>query len=286
MNYRGYYINLDRSLERRAAVEAELRRHHAESRYERFPAVDGQSCSITNNKLGPGPAGCFLSHAKLLEQNLANPAHLHIVEDDVLYSPYAADLLDMVITNKTLSQFDLLFTDVYVPLSLETIRLYKDLYDRCMLPGASGERAFKEFRVVDLAAVNFASMASYLVNKDSISKLSELYRGHIEAGMTIPIDLFVRNLVHKGTLKAGCLFPFVTSVEPDTLVHMGASRRPQEKLSVLVSFLLRYSFYVGCDWSRCFSLLPPGSICEDEDVHKKLILSVLKARLFGNWQLF
>ncbi len=286
MNYQGFYINLERNPERRSALEAELSKYQAGSRYQRFPAVDGQACGISSEHLRPGEVGVFLSHVNLLQQQAARPGNLHIIEDDVRFSEYTLDLIDMVVDKGVLNKYDLLFLDVFVPIEFDTIRLYKEIYDLCTTRTAIGDRQFKDFQIVDLARRNFASAASYLVNRDAIGKILETCRRHLDAGPTIPYDLVLRNAVRDGTLKAGCLFPFVTSVDPDSVAHMDIPDRYADNLSPLVAFLLRYSFFVGCDWPRCLSLLPADCILQNEDEHRMVILSAINFKLFGNYQKF
>jgi len=286
MSYQGYYINLDRNPERKHAIEAELRKYNVAERYRRFPAVDGQSCGVKNSTLTASETGCFLSHTKLLEQNRTQPAHLHAMEDDVLFSRYACEMLEATITGEFFDGFDLVYTDVFVPIDVESIAAYKKMYDESLRIDNLGRRSFGNFQVLDLAERNFASSSSFLVNRNSVSKLCDLCRQHLESGLTLPIDLLLRNLVLEGKLRAACIFPFVTSVRPDTLTVMDMHGRYRSNLSVLVSFLLRYSFFVDCDWERCVAMLPGSSLCDESDPHRKVILSVIKFRLFGDYQLF
>src|SRR5258708_15667754 len=84
--YRGFYINLDRSPERRGEVEAQLKRFGLEHRYRRFPAADGNVLNVPNPRLTNAEIGCFTSHYLVLKENLDSRTHLHIVEDDVVFS--------------------------------------------------------------------------------------------------------------------------------------------------------------------------------------------------------
>lgn len=286
MNYQGYYINLDRNSDRKTAIEAELRRFNVAERYERFPAVDGASCGVESRTLTAAEVGCFLSHYKLLEMSLSLPSHLHVMEDDVLFSKFASGMLETVIANDFFGQFDLVYTDVFVPIEIELIAAYKNLYDQSLQTGANAARSFSNFQVLDLSNKNFGSAASYLVNRNSLSRLCELYRQHMESGISLPVDLLLRSLVLEGRIKAACIFPFVTSVRPESLSAMDMEGRYKSNLSVLVSFLLRYSFFVDCDWDKCLALLPTDSLCDENDPHRKIILSVIKFRLFGNYQVF
>jgi GR25 family glycosyltransferase involved in LPS biosynthesis len=61
--YKIYYINLDRSTERRAFMEAQFEKYHVD--YQRVSAVDGQTLDITkykHNHLTKYEIACSLSH--------------------------------------------------------------------------------------------------------------------------------------------------------------------------------------------------------------------------------
>jgi hypothetical protein len=147
----------------------------------------------------------------------------------------------------------------------------------------NGVRLFHDFKFIDLAPLNFACTASYAVNGNSIAKMHALLGQHIKSGIKMPIDLYIRRLTNEQKIKSACLFPFATCVKPEGLTTTGIANRYKSNLSVLVAYLLRYSFFVGCDWKKCLDLLPMDSICEEADMHKKLILSVIKFRLFGDY---
>jgi GR25 family glycosyltransferase involved in LPS biosynthesis len=70
MSYSGFYINLDRSRERRADVEAQLAQHKLAHAYTRFKAADGNALDLPNPHLKNGEMGCFTSHYLLLKKQL------------------------------------------------------------------------------------------------------------------------------------------------------------------------------------------------------------------------
>src|SRR6476646_7970005 len=97
MSYSGLYINLDRSRQRRDWVENQLDRYHLTGRYRRFPAVDGALAEPRNSPVGLPEIGCFLSHYGATEAGLEWPGHLHVVEDDVLFSRRTHEVLSSII---------------------------------------------------------------------------------------------------------------------------------------------------------------------------------------------
>ena len=61
--FRGIYINLDRSTDRRRNVERQLARLDLADAYVRLPAVDGRKLKPVG-VLNPGIVGCFRSHVE------------------------------------------------------------------------------------------------------------------------------------------------------------------------------------------------------------------------------
>src|SRR5438093_4413984 len=123
--YRGRYINLDRNTQRRALIEETLRRCGVAERYQRFAAVDGAAAAATHpTRLSHGELGVWLSHERIVSEHQnaaasasaadAADAHLHIVEDDVLFPDAAATLFDHLLrrADAELDQWDILYTDI------------------------------------------------------------------------------------------------------------------------------------------------------------------------------
>lgn len=96
-----FYINMDRSMERRREIENFIQKHHLEKNIVRFPAVDGSQYTSNSELTGanslstefcfdvkkypPGVVGCFLSHILAVKKahDLGLP-YVVIAEDDVV----------------------------------------------------------------------------------------------------------------------------------------------------------------------------------------------------------
>lgn len=204
--YRGVFINLARSTRRRATLVRHLKEIGVVSRYERFEAVDGRAVAARfPTELDPGNLGIWLTHEALLRthRSLGLDLHLHILEDDTVLAKRARQKFEQVLSQAdALSSWDLLFTDIFVPLSVQTFRVFVENIDR---HAQSGRHA-----LVDLASIGFASCCSMFVNKRSVAKYARLIRGNWALGM--PLDLFIRQLVHQGALRAYVTVPFLTSI--------------------------------------------------------------------------
>jgi len=249
MAYIGYYINLDRSPDRRAAMDAQLARLGLTNRYHRFAAVDGNPVGFTSPTLTAGELGCFTSHQKLLQQTRDSAAHLHIIEDDVVLANRTAQFVDGIINAGMLDAHDLLFTDMVIQSDLNFIRRARRWYASDISRDADGTATEIRFKVMPYTA----SMTSYLVNRQSIGLVCDMFGRELASGARRPIDLFIRDQVASGRLRARGLFPFITSIRPGAPTSMTV-REDHDPLSTLALDLLRHSFFVECDLASTLDL--------------------------------
>lgn len=242
-SYAGFYVNLERSAERRTRVEAEIARHAPAQAYQRVTAVDGATFNVPSGRLRRGEVGCLLSHLFLLQKKLDSDRHLHIVEDDVVLSPFTVPAIGSLIGSGALENFDIVFTDTVAQPSRRDFARYKALYERCIARDAGGGILRVQPAFVDY----FASTMSFVVNRRSIAKVVDVLSGSVSQGVTLPIDLALRGAAIDGRLRLGSLFPFVTSFRLDELVGNTIARPDRDLLSRLLLQLARHSFFVDCD---------------------------------------
>ena len=229
----GYFINLDRSADRRQTIEAALSDLGLASLYKRFPAVDGASLP-RGGMLKPAVLGCFRSHYHALAQARHDGRFVHILEDDAVPSKEMAPALQAAIISRRLDPYDLIFTDIFFQFDLHLIRLLKSGFDLYLRDGS--------LQLLDLKEVMFACMSSYLVNPRSLKVIVSLLETEIVRGPTLPVDLFLRKKIGDGTLKAACLFPFLTSVDgSESTIDSGRGAADA------ASIMLRHAFFVGGD---------------------------------------
>jgi GR25 family glycosyltransferase involved in LPS biosynthesis len=249
MAYLGYYINLDRSPDRRTMMDAQLVRLGLSERYQRFAAVDGNPPGVTSPTLTASELGCFASHQQLLQRHVDGAAHLHIIEDDIVLAKRTGSFIDGVITAGLLDGYDLLFTDMVMQSDLNFIRRARRWYASDIRHDADGTATEVRFRPIAYTA----SMTSYLVNRQSIRLVGDMFGSELASGAKRPIDLFIRDQVAAGRLRASCLFPFITSIRPGAPTSM-AVRDDHDQLSTLALDLLRHSFFVECDLAATLAL--------------------------------
>lgn len=279
MSYSGYYINLDRSRERRTQIERELARHKLEQLYTRFKAADGNTLGLANPHLKEGEMGCFTSHYLLMKKNLDAPTHLHVVEDDVVFASRATEVIRTTIDNGGLDSYDIVFTDTYIPINVDAFRMYKELYDRSVVRDASGAIVNAAFNVIDLAGRLFATTSSYLVNAKSIRKLYNIYTKEISNSPRVPIDLLIRNKAAQGVIKVGCIFPFITSIRLDggldTTIADRAAIGRHDNLTVLAADIARQSFFIDGSLAACRDYADKFLPAPADDPHHALLTRIL-----------
>ena len=281
MPYAGFYINLDDSADRRAEIEVEIARFGLQQRYRRFAAIKGNALGFPNPKLLDAEIGCFTSHCLLLQANIGADTHLHVVEDDVVFSRFTDYALRWAIEKGTIDQLDVLFTDTFItPLNNE-YRFCKELYDRSFDRDDAGNIRRVRPRVVK----HIAGTSSYLVNRGSIGKLVDVLMRILKAGARTPLDITLRGLADKGVLRTGALFPFVTSVRlPRLLDTTLAGRTHHHDLTSIAAWLGRNSFFVDCDMQALVAdaerLLP----IPDNDLHCRLLARILSFSLTDKYR--
>jgi len=178
MNYRGFFLNLERNQQRRDTLLANLEDVGAKERYERFEAVNGRE------------------------------AHVHILEDDAFLARDAVEVLDGLLPHldETLPTWDLLFTDTFVQAQTG---IFYPLLQKMREFTKSGT-----YGIVDLRTMPFACTTSMLINKRSIDKYLSVMTGNWKVGL--PIDLFIRQQVVSGKLRAHVTVPFITTLSPES----------------------------------------------------------------------
>ncbi len=249
MAYVGYYINLDRSADRRAAMEAQLARLNLADRYRRFAAVDGDTLGVTSARLSAGELGCFTSHYRLLQENVDSAAHLHVIEDDAVLAGCTGPVVQKIATSALIEDHDLLFTDMAVPVDFKFYREARIRYERQIRRGTDGGAT-----TIQLSFFPYVSCtASYLVNRRSIGLVCDILGRELERGPTEPIDVVLRGEVAEGKLRAKCLFPFITSIALGKFQNT-VVRDARDQLSDLMVDLVRHSFFVECDQTATLAL--------------------------------
>src|ERR1051326_3811596 len=287
-SYRGLYINLDRSGGRRERVGAPLSAFGLHERYSRFAAIDGSTLAASGSRLKPGELGAFHSHVAALESGASSGLPLHVLEDDALLSEHVKPVIEDAIAARLFDRFDILFTDTFISPHLGMLKALKGAFDNVPV---SGQRPLRlsDLQVLDLARENFACMTSYVVGENAIDKILALFCVDFANGPAKQVDLFLRECVQSGRLRAGLLFPFVTSfdlaeVAASTIAAGSAASGP----SVMVLSVLRYLFFVKRDLGYAKACLDAATKQNRRtaDPHHEMMAQALEFVLSADFQQF
>ncbi len=95
-----YYINMEKSVERRERMEKQFREHSLT--FKRVEAIDGRKVPVLDDRLSPSEYGCTLSHLKAIEEFANSGEEIGIIcEDDLSFEfmPYWKMSIQEIIQN-------------------------------------------------------------------------------------------------------------------------------------------------------------------------------------------
>jgi GR25 family glycosyltransferase involved in LPS biosynthesis len=199
------YINLGSRTDRKAALEANFEANKAPewtlSRLEAIRADQSEVAAL------PGPANprekaCFMSHRSAIAEHCGGEEPFMVLEDDAMFGPRSCVAIERVTSNLAADSWDILFTDVAVAnvgAWADIIRIRRQHFAKT-----------GEMRLVDLAGIDFAGSTAYVVNPASAAKVLGLFSavGSLDCG----IDLYMRDLTHRGALRCIVPIPFLTTI--------------------------------------------------------------------------
>jgi GR25 family glycosyltransferase involved in LPS biosynthesis len=229
---------------------------------------------LGNPYLSDAEIGCFTSHYLCLESNLHSSLHLHIIEDDAVFCEHTSNGIRSLISGTYIEQYDVVLTDMFIPPNPEYYRTYKSLYDKSIRKSDSGKIVHMDFTILDLQDRIFAGTASLLVNRRSIAKIHSLFGKEPTSRPRTNVDLFIRRLARDGTLRLGCLFPFVTSIRLEHVIGTTAVGR-HDVTSELACNIGRQLFFIGCDLTKCSEYATQFLTIPEGDIRAQLLIAVL-----------
>jgi GR25 family glycosyltransferase involved in LPS biosynthesis len=232
--YPVYYINLDKSIERRNQTEKELSK--ITNNITRIPAIDG---SKIKNKFGDTvdsisfksdydidnlkSIACTLSHIKAIHQAYNNGDNIAMIcEDDIYTEPYKTSFSIEEIVNNAPKNWEIL------QLHTGNIDIFKNL--------SMNELNYKKFEDKNW------SFASYLINRNGMKKILQIvgYPYHIKyIDLNFPehlvADVYIPNIVNTYTVLP---FPFTVKIKGESTVQHG------HVLDIHLPSLLKYYEYL------------------------------------------
>jgi GR25 family glycosyltransferase involved in LPS biosynthesis len=261
----GYWINLDRAIERRQFMAGRLQKVGL-GYYQRILGVDG-----TVDYAGlprPGVMGCWLSHLGALRQGATTGNVVHVLEDDTWVGDRSPEIFTSLVTAGVLGKFDVVFTDVLLDY-LTSQRYFRAFYEAArVLPGELPPKV----NLVNLRGILFSCLNSYFVHPQNMPKVLDLLEQEFRS-LNLqdpePIDMVIRRLVLSGKLTAAVTCPFLTSI--DLALHQKTNINSRSDISLQHSLFLhsihRQAFFYGADDRALAALLSqhfPAEISTDK----------------------
>lgn len=271
MTIEAFYINLDRSVERRERMEERISAHFDGLSCARFSAFEGDNRPSAISK---AELGCFLSHRKVIE-NGAAAAFTCVLEDDVIFPAGFGRRLRALLDQpgSVTPEWDILFLAQMVDVA-NAPALYRLLNLKQQLRPKGG--APQRFTFLDCRGVYVSGMSSYVVNPRSRALIVDLLQEAEARGFPEPVDIFLMRQINCNALRARFLFPYLTGVDcqQDSAVQEG------EKLarSVLLEDLLNL-LSVTADKASLMARYQPTRKLVADETEKFLASQILFRRL-------
>ena len=202
----GKFINLDRSTDRRAAMEAALSSHGL-SNVERFSARmgDDRKRGISRNELG-----CFLSHQAIIEEIGTNHDFL-ILEDDILFPPAFDDYVGPALDGCETEEWDILFLTQVI--SFTDLRSVYALLRQRRHAGDIRSQSFTAFTREDCKGIYVSCAGAYIIRSGAAPKVAAILRKVADADYPIPADIAFMRAINAGLLKARYVFPYLVGID-------------------------------------------------------------------------
>lgn len=212
----GYYINLDKAVEKRRTFDQQLNILKLEGYIKRFSGVE-PSANLPKG-LSRGEYGCMLSHLNLLKNQTTE--YQLVFEDDIEIGPQFPGLIsklpkslflrnDFVIFGYGINIFDY---NLIKNLTEVVNGNVNDLYD----PGLNTQH----ITILDCKDWYRHGTFAYAVNKNAYPKLKSLIDNQASADNIEPIDLVMKRGFKSGALSGVIAFPPVISVNNDFTSQM------------------------------------------------------------------
>lgn len=204
------YINLDRAVERRTAIEANLNKINFSDawRWQRFPAILGSSEEVTRSKgkASPSLKGNWLSHIGCMRLAIESgwTSHLLISEDDTEFSVETERIVDLAITNLATNDWDILYLDFLIPRAID-MPYFFSLKQNCVMKDTSVMFKLDTYK----ERFAFAGAGAYIINKASLRRVFEEFASYY---FDVAFDVALRWAVINNTLQAFAVFPFPATV--------------------------------------------------------------------------
>jgi len=241
----GCFINLQRSGDRRAAMEAQLRALGIEG-VARFEAIDAATLPAPgpDAATSAGERACFLSHARALEGAPPDDFFL-VLEDDALLSRALPPLLRPEALAQ-LADWDLVFLECLPYTSAPgLLALWQALKKQLPADPAAPRDAIAGIEVLDARGLYNWGAVAYLATPKGLRALPPLLREALAEGPAQAFDMALNRWVAEGRLRAAVLAPFLATPRLESHARSTIDDRPRAAENDALGGALRRLFFAG-----------------------------------------
>ncbi|SAL78939.1 Glycosyltransferase family 25 (LPS biosynthesis protein) [Caballeronia peredens] len=245
MKLDGFFINLDRSDDRRRFMEKQLADLGCDSFIRRYPGVDGLIVGTLDDPAENGIRACRRSHTELI-LNADEHSSTVILEDDVTLSAQFPAIVNAGVLEKVSDTFpavDILFFECYLnPHSVATFLSLaeKQMPQRSRTDVHGPQRhTFTRFMIALATEAYNAGTTAYLVTPKGKRTLRALFA--TPTNPAAPIDIVYRHWIKTGALNALIGVPFIaapTSAFHSTIAYPGSLHHAELQIAHAVRRLM------------------------------------------------
>jgi GR25 family glycosyltransferase involved in LPS biosynthesis len=206
---KGFFINLEKSKNRRDRTEKHLSIQKLANKYTRFNAQTSTQMEAEQRGLNRGEYGLWKSWVKLLlytleETSIESYDYLHIIEDDAVLNPNLHKQIEEI--SKSCSSTHMILTDMYTN---------EEIWRKC----TSLVESLKKKEEVILTKTYTGCLSSALIPTKDIKHIYNLLRKLLaEKNNLLPLDNAFRALQKKGKLNISCTLPFLTTIDQQSII--------------------------------------------------------------------
>ncbi len=207
----GFYINLDRTPDRAAYMQAQLARLGL-AWVQRHRAVDAADLAVPPGcPLLPAEVACFLSHLQVLQRAPAD-AHVLVLEDDTELSDQLLEIV-MPAVRGGLPGVDIVFLECQPHISLPHVSaLWTAANKHFQLDPVHGfTRRISGVELLDAGTYYRWGCPAYVVTPHGRARLVPMLEAWLRHGPQMPIDRHFEAALAGGQLRGAITMPFLAT---------------------------------------------------------------------------
>ena len=173
--------------------------------------------------------------------------------------------------NTLIPGWELLFTETLVPMDAEIFRRASGQLANWRQKGSLG--------FMDIGQHYLAGITSVFVHRNAIAKVAGLIAGEWRRGQ--PLDMYLRDLIRSGRIKAHLTLPFLTTFEPG--VSNNSEIRGALDASHRATDIYRRSFFIESDVTRLREEMMALAAGAKMPAHAALFVDLMAFAVSDRW---